>query len=120
MEGRAAANKRILNFKLTRKNPLKIFLLYSLLFYATQYAGQEKFTIGGTIKSQKTGETIIGATVTVISQQVAVTSNEYGFLYSEKIQDLSSNKELNQRLKEIVTTTNTVILFPTANSFSLK
>lgn len=40
--------------------------------------------------------------------------------YSEKMEDLNSNQELKQQLKAIVTTQNTLILFPTANSFRLK
>lgn len=43
----------------------------------------EKFTISGTIRAQKTGETIIGATIragsTVSSFFTATVSNEYGF-----------------------------------------
>lgn len=42
--------------------------------------GQEKHTISGTIKDQKTGETLIGATVILHGKQsAAVISNGYGF-----------------------------------------
>lgn len=40
---------------------------------------QTKFTISGTIRLKKTGETIIGATVHVAGQSVGTVSNEYGF-----------------------------------------
>ncbi|MBP1650870.1 MAG: TonB-dependent receptor, partial [Bacteroidetes bacterium] len=40
---------------------------------------QAKFTISGTIRSKKTGETIIGATVHVAGQSIGTVSNEYGF-----------------------------------------
>src|SRR5688572_19267841 len=38
-----------------------------------------KFSLHGTIRSAKTGETIIGATVSVVGKSVATSSNEYGF-----------------------------------------
>lgn len=38
-----------------------------------------KFSVHGTIRSAKTGETIIGATVTIAGGAAATISNEYGF-----------------------------------------
>lgn len=40
---------------------------------------QTTYTISGTIRSQQTGETIIGASVKVLNKQTGTTSNEYGF-----------------------------------------
>ena len=39
----------------------------------------EKYTISGTIKAQKTGETIIGATIRISGLPAGTSSNEYGF-----------------------------------------
>lgn len=59
----------------------KIFttLLLLLLGFAAS-AQQKKFTVSGTVRDGKTGETLIGATVTVASEKnVGTTTNEYGF-----------------------------------------
>ena len=40
---------------------------------------QRTFTISGTIKSKRTGETIIGAAIRTINNNKGTTSNEYGF-----------------------------------------
>ena len=40
---------------------------------------QQKFTISGTVTSQKTGETLIGASVRIINTTFGTVSNEYGF-----------------------------------------
>jgi hypothetical protein len=45
-----------------------------------------KFSLYGTIKSAKTGETVIGATVTVLGTLAGTQSNEYGF-YSLTLPD---------------------------------
>ncbi|MCU7550681.1 TonB-dependent receptor [Chitinophagaceae bacterium LB-8] len=42
-------------------------------------AGTQKYVLHGTIKSEKTGETIIGATIVVNGSSAATISNEYGF-----------------------------------------
>jgi hypothetical protein len=42
-------------------------------------AGKQSFTLYGTIKAQKTGETVIGATVSLLSTTFGTSSNEYGF-----------------------------------------
>ena len=41
--------------------------------------GTRKFSVHGTIKSQNTGETLIGATVSISGITATTTSNEYGF-----------------------------------------
>jgi hypothetical protein len=40
---------------------------------------QDKFTISGTVTSQKTGETLIGASVRIVNTSFGTSSNEYGF-----------------------------------------
>ncbi len=55
------------------------FILISLLFISFQGISQQKFTISGTIKSKKTGETIIGASIRLLNQNAGIASNEYGF-----------------------------------------
>ena len=42
-------------------------------------ATRTKFSLHGTVRSAKTGEAIIGATVSVVGETVATSSNEYGF-----------------------------------------
>lgn len=54
------------------------FLLSGLVFFCTVY-GQEKFTLNGYIKDSLTGETLIGANVTVKEEGRGATSNQYGF-----------------------------------------
>ncbi len=41
--------------------------------------GQQKYSVHGIIKSKKTGETIIGASISVAGTSIGTTSNEYGF-----------------------------------------
>ncbi len=53
-----------------------LFVLLSMLYFLQGYA-QDKFTISGTVKSKRTGETIIGATIR--SGDIGATSNDYGF-----------------------------------------
>ncbi|MEO8085205.1 MAG: TonB-dependent receptor [Bacteroidota bacterium] len=58
---------------------IKVLLLYILSVNAV-FAQSDKFTISGTIKDKKTGETIIGAIVRVNELSgTGTTSNEYGF-----------------------------------------
>ena len=38
-----------------------------------------KHSLHGTIKSERTGETVIGATITVVGSSIGAASNEYGF-----------------------------------------
>ena len=42
-------------------------------------SGQQKYTLHGIIKSRKTGETIIGASISIAGSPVGTTSNEYGY-----------------------------------------
>jgi len=59
----------------------KITLVSLLLLFAVMYAqAQQKFTISGTIKDKKNGETMIGVTVFPLElTQAGTVCNEYGF-----------------------------------------
>jgi hypothetical protein len=50
-----------------------------MLLTVMQVNAQTTYTISGTLTSQQTGETIIGASVKVLNKQTGTTSNEYGF-----------------------------------------
>lgn len=54
-----------------------IYLAFILLGSAAVSYAQQKFTISGTIRSQRTGETLIGATIR--SGDAGTFSNDYGF-----------------------------------------
>lgn len=56
-------------------------LLFSFLVLCLSYSAsaQSKFTVNGYIKDSTTGESIIGATITVVGKGMATGSNQYGF-----------------------------------------
>jgi TonB dependent receptor/CarboxypepD_reg-like domain/TonB-dependent Receptor Plug Domain len=62
----------------------KIILFLIFLFCGKTVFSQHKFTISGTIKSKKKGETLIGATV--LSANIGTVTNDYGF-YSLTLPD---------------------------------
>lgn len=49
------------------------------LVLAFMCSAQEKFTINGYIKDSLTGETLIGANISITDQSTGVTTNQYGF-----------------------------------------
>ena len=57
------------------------FVLFLVVFIFSQISllAQNRFTISGIIKSKKTGESIIGASLRVLETNTGATSNEYGF-----------------------------------------
>jgi TonB dependent receptor/CarboxypepD_reg-like domain/TonB-dependent Receptor Plug Domain len=57
----------------------KVFLIALMLISSMLSKAQQKFTLSGSIKSKKTGETIISASVRVVSTTIGTSSNEYGF-----------------------------------------
>ncbi len=57
----------------------KCFLSIVLSLSVLSIFAQRSFTISGTIKSRKTGETLIGASVRIINNSKGTSSNEYGF-----------------------------------------
>jgi CarboxypepD_reg-like domain/TonB-dependent Receptor Plug Domain len=67
---------------------LVLFLLPAILALA-----QDKVTISGTVKSLKTGETIIGASVKIAGTTIGTVSNEYGF-YSLTLPTTSASLEV--------------------------
>lgn len=51
-----------------------------LVFYPISgYSQEKKFTLSGEIKDAKNGEELIGATISIPSKKIGVTSNSYGF-----------------------------------------
>lgn len=62
-------------------------LLLQLFFFGTTFslAAQSSFTISGTITEQGSGETLPGVVVVCVAQEVATSSNNYGF-YSLTLQ----------------------------------
>lgn len=63
----------------TRNKSIWVLTLLFLLFTTESFA-QKQFTISGTIKDAKTGETLIGATIRIKElPQIATSSNAYGF-----------------------------------------
>ncbi len=62
-------------------NPFFRFLL--LIFVSTSFSNfgfsQQKFTLSGTITEAQSGESVVGAKISVPSLNLGATSNEYGF-----------------------------------------
>lgn len=58
---------------------MKIAIAILFVISFLQSFGQEKYTVSGTIRSEKTGELIIGATISVKNSHIGISSNEYGF-----------------------------------------
>ncbi|GAB3412732.1 TonB-dependent receptor [Niabella aquatica] len=55
-----------------------IFSLLLITLFSVGYA-QQKFTLSGTVRSQRTGETVINASIRSTSSTEGISSNEYGF-----------------------------------------
>ena len=61
-------------------NWLAVYLLTLLFFTLSLSAfGQGKYTMSGTVTSERTGEKLSSVTVRVVGSSVVTTSNEYGF-----------------------------------------
>jgi hypothetical protein len=57
-----------------------LLTLVMMSFMSIGLFAQSKFTISGTIKDSKSGETLIGAAVRIVElPNIGVTTNEYGF-----------------------------------------
>lgn len=113
-----------------------ILLLLLLKLVAFTTVAQEKFTISGTITSKKTGETLIGATIS--TGKTSTVSNEYGFFslslskgtytlevsgvgftsFTQKIV-LDKNTELNVALPEQTKALDEVIVTSSSKSRSI-
>jgi len=55
-----------------------LLLLFTTLFFSI-CNGQQRYSVSGTIKNKKTGETIIGAFIRLLNAKQGTTTNEYGF-----------------------------------------
>ena len=55
--------------------------LFFIVFFIVTTVGysQQKFTLSGTVRSQRTGETVINASIKTTERGEGVSSNEYGF-----------------------------------------
>jgi CarboxypepD_reg-like domain len=53
--------------------------LCMMVLLALPAKAQQRFTISGTVKAKKTGETIIGASIRILNQPGGTATNEYGF-----------------------------------------
>ncbi|WP_153799913.1 TonB-dependent receptor [Foetidibacter luteolus] len=62
-------------------NTVKTWLFFLLLLGVTvqQATAQTRYTISGSVRSKKSGESLIGASITVQGKGAGVTSNDYGF-----------------------------------------
>jgi len=61
-------------------NSFKAVIAMAVLFISYTAVAQSKFTVSGSIKDKKNGETLIGATVRVADNPtLGTTTNEYGF-----------------------------------------
>jgi len=54
-------------------------MIFLFLLLPQFLAAQDRFTVSGTIRSSRTGESLIGASVRVVGRAEGVLSNEYGF-----------------------------------------
>ena len=58
---------------------MKYCLLFLISFTSLCAAAQNKFTLSGYAKDAASGETLIGATITVVGQTKGINTNNYGF-----------------------------------------
>src|SRR5437016_1224684 len=65
--------------KILAKKMKKYFFAFVFCLISMHSFSQSKVTINGYIKDSLTGETLIGATLSVRAQGNGVTSNQYGF-----------------------------------------
>jgi TonB-dependent receptor-like protein/carboxypeptidase-like protein len=120
-----------------KKDPVKKMAGTSIVSPTERRA--EKYSVSGTVKSAKTGETILGATIRVTNSPTGTVSNEYGFYsltlpggnyhleisavgFSVKSMDitLSSNFVMNVQLEEAAKDLQAVTVTASPSSRSLK
>jgi hypothetical protein len=58
---------------------MRIFFLAVFLWGSMSVGAQGKVTLNGYIRDSATGESVIGATISIVGQQKATLSNQYGF-----------------------------------------
>ena len=57
----------------------RICLLIGLVIGTLAVTAQNKYTISGYIRDSLSGETLIGASITIGGQSIGISSNQYGF-----------------------------------------
>ncbi len=78
-----------------KKNSLNKIIIIAIIFLGVKSAAQTKYTLSGTVKDKKTGETSIGAIVKVAGvSNSGASTNEYGF-YSLTLPQGNYNVEIN-------------------------
>jgi hypothetical protein len=58
---------------------MRFQILAFCMLFGLMAKGQSKFTVNGYVKDSATGETIVGATITIVGQSKTVSTNQYGF-----------------------------------------
>jgi hypothetical protein len=58
---------------------MRFLILVSLFIVSVSATAQSRFTLNGYIRDSATGESVIGATISVNGQQSSTISNQYGF-----------------------------------------
>jgi hypothetical protein len=58
---------------------MRFVFLAIILVCSVSLTAQSRFTLNGYIRDSATGESVIGATITINGQQKATISNQYGF-----------------------------------------
>lgn len=79
--------------KVGKWHSLPTLIILTGLFYSAKINAQQRVTLSGTVKSNKNGETLIGATIRLLNKSVGVTTNEYGF-YSITLSSGTYNIEI--------------------------
>lgn len=65
--------------KKDRSTPKAILLFVLFFLFLSTLSAQEKYTLSGVLTAQKTGEKIMGASVSIAGTPIGTFSNEYGF-----------------------------------------
>ncbi len=65
---------------------LRVIVFFIFYFFGTYSSAQPKYTLSGYVKDSLSGETLIGATLTVNGKGKGVSSNQYGY-YSITLQE---------------------------------
>ena len=106
-----------------------LLFLFGLLFLGKNSYAQNKNTLSGTVRDQDSNETLIGANVIFLDQQLGASTNEYGFYsitvpsgtyqiqisylgYTSKIEsvELTSDRVLDFSLKESTESLDEIII----------
>lgn len=94
---------------------MRFFFSFLLSFCFLWVAGQARFTVNGYIKDSATGESIIGATLSVLAKGKATNSNQYGFFsitLDSGVYELSiAHVSYQTKLAPIVLNSNTEVNF---------